>query len=563
MNPSVPAQPDAGRAIPAKGNHMEHQPFQTIPIEDLVPSGTNPRTTFDEAYITELAESIKTHGILQPILVRPRRVIHSEMAKALRMEDEAFKGYEIVAGECRYRASVQAGLTEMPCLVRDLDDKQAAEAQFLENLKRRDLDPIEEAEGYSILMKEHGYTIDDLVEKLGKSRSYVYGRIKLTALPVIAREALRAGKINASVALLIARIPDAKRQKKAAEEVIKGNWNTGNEPMSFRQAKAHVERDYMVRLKDCSFPIDNPTVCPEAGSCQDCPRRSGNMAKDYPDITSTDVCTDPACYKRKQDAWWERVKAEAVEAGHAVAEGKKAEEFRYSSDYVNLDGGCWKDPKGRPWQKLLGQECPPVTLVRWEHDGRIERRVSRDEAEKALVGKYDWAKAERSSVDDKWAREQKAREASEKFHKVVYARALPQVLEGAKTVQPTDSLWRMIAGMLIERIGSDGGGHLLKRRGIEKSKADNGDYCHQTTLLKDYSARLSTAELLVLIIEMIATWGGGWSWYPEPGQYQDNFLQACGITGVDLALIEREVKAEEKAKADKKAAKAKKAEAAA
>ncbi len=546
----------AGGKRPTKSNHMEHQPFQTIKIEDLVPSGTNPRKTFDEAKLAELAESIRTHGVLQPLLVRPRRVFHSDMAKALKMEDENVRGFEIVAGERRYRAAIQAGLIELPCVFRDLDDRAALECQVIENLQRDDLDPVEEAEGYEVLMRQHGYTIEQLQEKLGKSRSYVYGRLKLTALPAIAREALRAGTINASVALLIARVPNPKDREKATKEII-GGENEWDQTMSFREAKNHIEDEYMVRLKDCGFATTDELLDSKAGSCDDCPKRTGNMQKDFPDITSTDVCTDPLCFKRKQGLEWERVKAQAAARGKKTLEGNAADNAGYySSGYVRLTDCNYADPKTRTWQALLGKECPEVTVAR-RTDGSITRLVSREDAEQVLAGKYQWAKDEPSSSNGEWAQKQKAREASEKFHKAVYQRALPQVLEGAKNLQPTDSLWRMIAGMLIERIGSDGARRLLKRREIQKSKEDNGDYCHQTTLLKKYSASLSTGELLVLIIEMIATWGDGWSWYPEPGEYQENFLQACGITGVDLSAIEREVKAEQKAKAEKKAGKGK------
>lgn len=144
----------------------------SLALEAIVASKTNPRKHFDAAALKELAESIAKHGVLQAILVRP---------------NGADGKFELVAGERRWRAAKLAQLDRIPVTVRELSDTEALELQVVENLQRTDLHPLEEAEGYESLMKcQHAdgrtYTADEIAAKVGKSRSYVYSRLKYTAL---------------------------------------------------------------------------------------------------------------------------------------------------------------------------------------------------------------------------------------------------------------------------------------------------------------------------------------------------------------------------------------------
>ncbi len=134
-----------------------------VELKDIKPSQHNARKTFDEAKIKELSASIKEKGVIEPIIIRP-----------------ANGKYEVVCGERRFRASQMAGITTIPAVIKELDDKQAIEYQIIENLHREDVHPLEEAEGYELLMKKHGYkTVEDIAVKVGKSKGYVYGRLKL------------------------------------------------------------------------------------------------------------------------------------------------------------------------------------------------------------------------------------------------------------------------------------------------------------------------------------------------------------------------------------------------
>ena len=197
-----------------------------MPVDLIDVSKTNPRKHFDKEKLAELGESIVRHGIIAPLIVRPI----------------AGNRYELVAGERRLRAAREiAALSEVPVIVRELSDRDALEVQVIENLQRADLHPLEEAEGYAKLIREHGYDADQLALKIGKSRSYVYARIKLGQLRDEVKEALYADKINHSVALLIARIPDPELQLEAFKKVVPDeNHYSGrlsDEPLSYREAK--------------------------------------------------------------------------------------------------------------------------------------------------------------------------------------------------------------------------------------------------------------------------------------------------------------------------------------
>src|SRR5689334_19780351 len=169
-------------------------PGPRIALAAITASKTNPRKRFDQAALDELADSIKRHDVLQPILLRPNGGPDT---------------YELVAGERRFRAAKAAGLVDIPATVRVLSDAEVLEIQVVENLQRSDLHELEEAEGYEQLLKcshpnGERYTVDEIAAKVGKSRSYVFARLKLCALCPEARKAFYAGELDASRALLIA-----------------------------------------------------------------------------------------------------------------------------------------------------------------------------------------------------------------------------------------------------------------------------------------------------------------------------------------------------------------------
>ncbi|KPB02138.1 ParB/RepB/Spo0J family partition protein [Ahrensia marina] len=194
-----------GRGLAALIGEMdqpaESQSAQTIasdrllPIELIVQSENNPRRFFSDSEIDELAHSIKEHGVIQPIVVRP-------------VKTDSNGRHEIIAGERRWRASQRAGLTEVPVIIRDVDDKAALELAIIENVQRSDLNAIEEALGYQQLMDEHGYTQADLGDVIGKSRSHVANTLRLLKLPKGVQSMVSEGTLSAGHARTVVTASD-------------------------------------------------------------------------------------------------------------------------------------------------------------------------------------------------------------------------------------------------------------------------------------------------------------------------------------------------------------------
>src|SRR5918996_2272706 len=176
--------------------------YVTLPIERIRESTTNPRQRFND--LEELAASIRTHGLLQPILVRPMR-----------------KDFELVVGARRLRAARFAGLTSVPAQIKPLDDRSAREVQIIENLQRQDVHPLEEADGYKALLNSTpSCTIEEVAAKVGKSKAYVYQRLSLTRLAPQVREVVATDALPLSYALKLAPL-EADMQFKALEQCFR------------------------------------------------------------------------------------------------------------------------------------------------------------------------------------------------------------------------------------------------------------------------------------------------------------------------------------------------------
>lgn len=172
----------------------EAQGVQTVPIESLRPNPNQPRRRFDAALLSELEESIREKGIIQPLIVRP------DPANAA--------GYEIVAGERRWRAAQNARLHEVPVLVKSFSDSEVLEIAIVENIQRAELSPLEEALGYKQLMERFGHTQEKIAEALGKSRSYIANLLRLLNLPEEIREMLESGALSVGHARALITAPD-------------------------------------------------------------------------------------------------------------------------------------------------------------------------------------------------------------------------------------------------------------------------------------------------------------------------------------------------------------------
>lgn len=229
---------DSGQSVPARAEGQKK-----VPVEFLRPNPRNPRRSFGETELAELATSIIQRGIIQPIVVRPVNDVPG--------------AFEIVAGERRWRAAQRAGLDEVPVVVVEIDDRASLEFAILENVQRADLNPIEEASGYERLMQDFSYTQKELAEILGKSRSHLANTLRLLNLPASVQDRVTAGEITAghARALLSVRDPEALVRRVVAdglsvrevEAIAAAEAEPGDTPRPGRPSGTRGERPAEVR----------------------------------------------------------------------------------------------------------------------------------------------------------------------------------------------------------------------------------------------------------------------------------------------------------------------------
>ncbi len=180
---------------------------RNVALERITPNPDQPRMNFDEAALADLAASIREHGVLQPVLVRPVGEPHR---------------YQLVAGERRWRAARAAGLSEIPALIEQLDDDTALEIGIIENLQREDLSPLEEAMIYDRMTTEHGYSVRRLAQKMGKDKGYIENRLRLAGAPTEIKQLVSLRKDTLSHAYELLKVEDPRKRRRLAEQVAAG-----------------------------------------------------------------------------------------------------------------------------------------------------------------------------------------------------------------------------------------------------------------------------------------------------------------------------------------------------
>ncbi|WP_409361305.1 ParB/RepB/Spo0J family partition protein [Bartonella heixiaziensis] len=203
---------------------------QFVPLESISCNPHNPRRHFTDSELDNLAQSIRQHGVVQPVIVRPSR-------------DRPHR-FELIAGERRWRAAQRANLSQLPVIIRDVDDKTALELAIIENVQRADLNPIEEAMGYEILLNEHGYTQADLAQVIGKSRSHVANTLRLLKLPPKVQQFLTDGQLSAGHARCLITVENP---QDLAEKIIREGLSVRQtEILAYEQANPKVKKRTVV-----------------------------------------------------------------------------------------------------------------------------------------------------------------------------------------------------------------------------------------------------------------------------------------------------------------------------
>ncbi len=216
-----------------------------IPVGNITPNPEQPRLAIEPGALAELSLSIREHGVLQPILVRPRG------------DNE----YQLIAGERRWRASKAAGLATIPALVEDIDDDTALEISIIENLQREDLSPLDEAAMFTRMVRDHGYSVRKLAQKLGKDKGYLENRLRLSDAPADVRELVSLRKDTLSHAYELMKVEDPKKRKRLGQQVARGELtlNKLRDKIEGRRPAAH-------RTVDSAPEPESSSVIEDAGS---------------------------------------------------------------------------------------------------------------------------------------------------------------------------------------------------------------------------------------------------------------------------------------------------------
>lgn len=265
-----------------------------IPVTQICPSPRNPRKTFDESAIEELAKNIEKQGLLQPITVRLKskgyEEIDEDTAEVVIIEPQ----YEIVCGERRFRAykkigSRHNGYNEIPCIIRDMSDDEAFEAMITENLQRQDVDPVEEALAFSLLA-ENGKSVDDIAAKFGKSNRFVLDRIKLNALIPELKELIKSDDLPLSGAMILSKL---------SEKDQKGYYKNYHKGSSVNEIKRFVDNIFGI-ITSCQF-FNEDGFSSSYPKCADCVNNTANYSCLFYEMKGKEQkCTNPECLRKKE-----------------------------------------------------------------------------------------------------------------------------------------------------------------------------------------------------------------------------------------------------------------------
>ena len=512
--------------------------FRVIAVSSIAPSRTNPRKTRDPGKLNELAESIRAHGIIQPIVVRATNPAVPVAAK-----------YEIVAGERRWAAAKIAGLEVVPVRVRNLTDQQVVEIQVIENLQREDVHPLEEAAGFEALIRDYAYSASAIAEKIGCHESYVHKRLRLARLIEPAREAFAAGDISLNHAILLARLDSVELQKQGFELCFEDDYDHITQKRSkiavpAKSLDLRIREQIFLDLSSAPWNKHDPDLVTKAGACLQCRKRTGAhgmLFDDEDDMKKRrDHCLDRECFETKRQAVVQITTREIAEkTGEEPArvvtgwcddrQLKKLgaiREFSYRT-IKNKNDRCEHAEKA---VVVYGSQTGHTIEICRESTCKKHNRHSFSSLRR--TGAEEAAERRRKTearIDGAWKRE-------------LWLRTWNAV----KELETERKDWDVVAKCLIERIGNDSRRELLHVLKLQPAKKQFGND-NQTPLEKYYKA-LPDDQALSFLVALSMSWSLlGWG-----GKVKDLEKYARELK-LDPAAIRKEIAAPILAKAKKAA----------
>ncbi|MGH9328292.1 MAG: ParB/RepB/Spo0J family partition protein [Terriglobia bacterium] len=508
--------------------------YRNLPLGLLTESATNPRRIYEDAALKELAESIRSQGVLSPLLVRPLNE----------------RNFEIVAGARRYRAAQMAEVATVPVRIVNLSDAEALEAQLIENLQRRDVHPMEEARGFRALLnlEEPKYSVEQIAARTGKTPVYVAHRLKLTELAEVAVEAFYREEIGVGHALLLAKLP-ADKQEEALAACFKEDWSgTGDRKakrilLPVRNLQFWIETNIMLILKDAPFDKRDAHLVAIAGSCVDCPKRTGHNKLLFADVRQ-DACTDPSCYQAKLDAHVAKIIAanpKLVQISTAYGQQQEGGPVLPRNKYVAI-----RDEKPRSKEEA---QRPEYKTCKYTTEAIIAEGSEKGEVHKVCASldcpiHHPKKPHQRSGADASFKVEQEKRHREEAIANTIGIRTLAAIVAAVPVrLMKRDLLFvveRLAASLDERRLEI-----VARQRGIKKAK----DSDSVEKLFAAYLRRAEEGTLGGLLVEITIL-------HSAARQNTVQMLRdAASVYKVDVDAIGQKVKQEFAAKGKAKLAK--------
>jgi ParB family chromosome partitioning protein len=508
--------------------------YRNLPLASLAESPLNPRRSFDEAALNELAESIKTQGILAPLVVRPVN-----------------NHFEIVAGARRYRAAHLAGLESAPVRIVELTDAQAIETSIVENLQRRDVHPLEEASGFAALLRleEPQYSVEQIAVKCAKSPAYVLARIRLTELVPAVTEAFLKDEIGTGHALLLAKLQPAQQEEALTacyQEQYGGPTNkTKRFLLPVRQLQTWIEHNILLELASAPFSKDDAQLVPEAGACLDCPKRTGHNTLLFAEIGASqpNSCSDPKCYSAKLEAHVKKTiaaKPKLVQISTAYGPAKADSPVVPRNKYVEIRNEKPTNPKHGDWPEYKTCKFTTEAIVtEGSEKGELRRICSNPDCP------VHHARKQPTTADTAMKAEQEKRHREEAIAQTTGLRVLSAIVDAVPVrLMKRDLLFVVehLAALLDERRLAI----VLRQHGIGKAKANAADT--PAKLLAAFLRKSDESILGHLLMEIVILHSTH-----SPTDSGKVLKEAAEFYKVDVAAITAKVKQEFAAKDKAKA----------
>ena len=511
--------------------------YRNLPLVSLTESATNPRRSFDQTALGELAESIKTQGILAPLVVRP-----------------VGQHFEIVAGARRYRAAQLAGLETAPVRIVELTDAQALETSIVENLQRRDVHPLDEANGFAALMRleEPKYSVEQIAAKVGKAPAFILARLKLVELVPAVVEAFSQDEIGLGHALLLAKLQPA-QQEEALAACYQEQYTNGSKAkrilLPVRHLQQWIEHNILLELASAPFSKEEAALVPEAGACLDCPKRTGHNVLLFEGLTHADQCSDPKCYAAKIEAHVRQTiaakpKLVQISTGYGVPKDGSAAVPR--NKYVEIRSDKPTNQKQRDWPEYKTCKFTTEAIVT---EGSEKGETKRVCANPECPVHHAKKKQQSNVVANAGVKaEQEKRRREEALAQATGLRVLSAIVEAVPVrLMKRDLLFviERLAAMLDERRLAI----VLRQHGIGKAK---GPADAPAKLLAAFIRKAEESILGRLLVEIVILQSAGSA--NDSGKL---LKEAAEFYKVDVnaitAKVKQEFAAKDKAKTTKKA----------